>query len=1157
MSVTDELVGMTEIALFAGGGGGVLGSKMLGIRTVAYVEWDAYPQAVLKARMTDGLIETAPVFGDVREFDTAPYAGNVDVVSGGFPCFVAGTMILTRDGYRAIETLSPGDEVLTHLGRWRPVTSVMVKHDAPLREIYAQGVPGVVCTDEHPFYARTTRVGGDGVWTDAEKLTPKHRLAQVLPPVEDDDHTPQFWWLVGRYLADGWRVARHDRPDGNGRVVICAGFHEADDLGRAIADAGFNATRSDERTVAKFHITNNALYRFLEPFGHLAHGKRVPAVALSLPQDKARALLEGYLTGDGGTYRHPVGEGTYRRATTVSRSLALGIALLAQRAYGVVATVRFNDLPAKTTIEGRTVNQRGWYAVTIPGRNRSATVEGDYGWKKVKSNTPAGKGVVFNIAVQEDESYVADGAVVHNCQPFSTAGRQEADFDPRNMWPATRDIIRGVRPKYAYLENVAGLLTGTHGYFGVVLGELAASGYDVAWTCLPAAAVGAPHRRDRLWILGRRRDGNQSIVPEGTLAEFARFDTASKAWCRFDGRCRGDTASTVTSYIPFPRSGTVAVAPDGTTTVYALDPVAQADGKTRGGWPWPRILEDLRIPDPAASVKDAPVATDVEMMPTPNAFDAHAVGASRSASRPEWGRHGVSLHHLAAEWSAREGRTFPTPLAGNATPGEGGNHGGMALRAAAADGDVQHARTWATPTAGIAKEAVTPGMADRVDRRNNVGNSLEDVAHSLYGEGAEPPDTAWPDGTRTWPTPTVRDMKGASQSFVETGLRTGNYSGLDGAVIGAAVEDAAAAEGVDSLEMFREWPTPTASNNRKSKRALTASSDNGRRSGGGQSSPPALEQAVELAAGIVPKELEGVDPDDLPPATRAMWPTPQASRVSNDVTVRTASQRSADSPPNKLGWAVGEAEDVGGGDVGAWPTPRAKGLAGGSSIHDFRDNLVADGVGDEAEIFAMFQQAPRTGVSREQTPQVELDLDDLEDLASGRVQWHLVSPSVKMTPGYFPTPTACDAFGNNVDGWSPLGRFIQNNNVRPPRRSKEEREAARANRGPVGQLNPDWVEWLMGWPVGWTSMSPMTDAEAQAYAADMPGPWWRREPPHVPRITVGTPDRAARLKACGNGQVPLCNAAAFEVLLETYRQIGVACAHVPDEELDAFDLLGL
>ncbi|NBR67728.1 MAG: hypothetical protein EBT79_10740, partial [Actinobacteria bacterium] len=352
---------------------------------------------------------------------------------------------------------------------------------------------------------------------------------------------------------------------------------------------------------------------------------------------------------------------------------------------------------------------------------------------------------------------------------------------------------------------------------------------------------------------------------------------------------------------------------------------------------------------------------------------------------------------------------------------------------------------------GIAKEVVTPGMADRVERRGHVGNLLEDVAHSLYG----------PDGehTRTWPTPTVRDMKGASQSFVQKGLETGHYSGLDGAVVGAAIEEA---DGIDDFLQAldgsdkREWPTPTASNNRKSRRAMTASTENGRRSGGGQSSPPALEQAVELAAGIIPKELEGVDPDTLPPATRAMWPTPNAGMYRQDV-------------------------------------------------HDS---------GQYAE-----------------------------DIAEKGRQITLAA--------------AADSFCNAADGFSPLGRFVQNDGRRPPRRTKEERNAARANRGPVGQLNPDWVEWLMGWPVGWTSMSPMTDGEARAYAENMPGPWWRREPPHVPRITVGTPDRAGRLKACGNGQVPLANAAAFEVLLETYRQIGVACGHVPTSEVDAFDLLGL
>lgn len=85
------------------------------------------------------------------------------------------------------------------------------------------------------------------------------------------------------------------------------------------------------------------------------------------------------------------------------------------------------------------------------------------------------------------------------CQPFSGAGKRLGADDDRNMWPETCRIIRDVRPRYAFLENVPGLLAS--GYFGTVLGDLAALGYRVAWDCLPASALGAHHRRDRLWVL--------------------------------------------------------------------------------------------------------------------------------------------------------------------------------------------------------------------------------------------------------------------------------------------------------------------------------------------------------------------------------------------------------------------------------------------------------------------------------------------------------------------------------------------------------------------------------------------------------------------------------------------------------------------------------
>ena len=77
---------MNELALFAGAGGGILGGKLLGWRTVCAVEWEPYAAGVLCARQNDGILPAFPIWDDVQTFDGKPWRGIVDVVSGGFPC---------------------------------------------------------------------------------------------------------------------------------------------------------------------------------------------------------------------------------------------------------------------------------------------------------------------------------------------------------------------------------------------------------------------------------------------------------------------------------------------------------------------------------------------------------------------------------------------------------------------------------------------------------------------------------------------------------------------------------------------------------------------------------------------------------------------------------------------------------------------------------------------------------------------------------------------------------------------------------------------------------------------------------------------------------------------------------------------------------------
>ena len=89
-------------------------------------------------------------------------------------------------------------------------------------------------------------------------------------------------------------------------------------------------------------------------------------------------------------------------------------------------------------------------------------------------------------------------AAGYPCQPFSTAGLRKGEDDERNIWPAVARAIGDLRPRYVFLENVRAHLSMG---FDRVLGDLADLGFDAEWAVLRASDVGAPHRRERIFIL--------------------------------------------------------------------------------------------------------------------------------------------------------------------------------------------------------------------------------------------------------------------------------------------------------------------------------------------------------------------------------------------------------------------------------------------------------------------------------------------------------------------------------------------------------------------------------------------------------------------------------------------------------------------------------
>lgn len=93
------------------------------------------------------------------------------------------------------------------------------------------------------------------------------------------------------------------------------------------------------------------------------------------------------------------------------------------------------------------------------------------------------------------------------CQPYSVAGKRLGKEDERHLWPEMLRVIREVQPRWIIGENVRGLLSWNEGVvFEEVCSDLESEGYEVQAFIIPAAGVGAPHRRERVWIIANASD---------------------------------------------------------------------------------------------------------------------------------------------------------------------------------------------------------------------------------------------------------------------------------------------------------------------------------------------------------------------------------------------------------------------------------------------------------------------------------------------------------------------------------------------------------------------------------------------------------------------------------------------------------------------------
>jgi DNA (cytosine-5)-methyltransferase 1 len=121
------------------------------------------------------------------------------------------------------------------------------------------------------------------------------------------------------------------------------------------------------------------------------------------------------------------------------------------------------------------------------------------------------------------------------CQPYSNAGQRKGKEDERHLWPQMLRAIREIKPKYIVGENVFGLLNWNGGMvFDEVHSDLESDGYEVQAVVIPAAAVNAPHGRDRVWFvatntnchgLHKRNCNNEIHTSEKRINAFSNIES--------------------------------------------------------------------------------------------------------------------------------------------------------------------------------------------------------------------------------------------------------------------------------------------------------------------------------------------------------------------------------------------------------------------------------------------------------------------------------------------------------------------------------------------------------------------------------------------------------------------------------------------------------
>lgn len=209
----------------------------------------------------------------------------VDLFTYSSPCFIAGTLVLTTQGFKPIEKITVSDYVVTHSRNVQKVLRIGSKSAVDIIRVKGTCIDEILCTPNHPFYVREMyryghkwrRAFREPQWKEAAKLTKSDYLGIpinrdcMIPEWEGTTlhygghdsfkvnkisemlNSPHFWYVLGRYVGDGW--TREDNL--HKQVVFACSDRNEQTLQDALESLGFNPTVTDKDKSCRRYTVNS------------------------------------------------------------------------------------------------------------------------------------------------------------------------------------------------------------------------------------------------------------------------------------------------------------------------------------------------------------------------------------------------------------------------------------------------------------------------------------------------------------------------------------------------------------------------------------------------------------------------------------------------------------------------------------------------------------------------------------------------------------------------------------------------------------------------------------------------------------------------------------------------------------------------------------